>query len=120
MKFVLQGEYCTLNEYSDAERTHYRKGASIKKSETERAAYELEEQWDGFPHIQPMDFVFTWYRANRRSDPDNIAFAKKFILDAFVEVGIIKNDGWKWVGGFIDEFRVDKDNPRVEITFYAS
>ena len=114
MKFVLLGEYCTLNEYSEAERTHYRYGASIKKAETNRAALELKSQWDGVP-IPKSVFKFTWYRKNRRTDPDNMVFAKKFILDAMQQVGIIKNDGWKQVAGFIDEWDVDPDDPRVEI-----
>lgn len=46
---------------------------------------------------------------------DNIAFAKKFILDALVKKGVLKDDGWKWVKGFTDEFFVDKKNPRVEV-----
>ena len=118
MKFVLQGEYCTLNEYSDAERTHYRKGAGIKKAETERALIDLQTHkymWGIAPPLEQKIFKFTWYRVNRRSDPDNIAFAKKFIMDAFVESGLIKNDGWKSVKGFIDIFEVDRANPRVEI-----
>lgn len=114
MKFILQGEYCTLNEYSDAERQHYRYGASIKKAETNRAALELKSQWDGTP-VPKSVFKFTWYRTSKRSDPDNIIFAKKFILDAMQIVGIIENDGWKQVAGFVDRWEVDKDNPRVEI-----
>ena len=114
MKFILQGEYSTLNEYSDAERMHYRYGAAIKKAETQRAALELKSQWDGTP-VPKSVFKFTWYRKNKRSDPDNICFAKKFLLDSMQEVGIISNDGWKNVAGFVDSFEVDKDNPRVEI-----
>ena len=67
------------------------------------------------PALRAKIFKFTWYRVNRRSDTDNIAFAKKFIMDAFVESGLIKNDGWKSVKGFIDIFEVDRANPRVEI-----
>ena len=116
MKFVLLGEYCTLNEYSDAERTHYRYGASIKKAETNRAVQDLRaQQWDGETPAPKSIFKFTWYRKNKRTDPDNIAFAKKFLLDSMEEVGIIDNDGWKNVAGFIDEFYVDKENPRVVI-----
>ena len=115
MKFILQGEYSTLNEYSDAERMHYRYGAAIKKAETQRAALELKSQWDGTV-VKQCAIEFTWYRKNRRSDPDNIIFAKKFILDAMQQVGIIENDGWKQIVGFVDEWKVDKDNPRVEIT----
>lgn len=116
MKFILQGEYTTLNEYSNAERTHYRYGASIKKAETQRAANELvfQRRTDA-PPVPKSIFKFTWYRKNKRTDPDNIVFAKKFILDAMQLVGIIENDGWNQVAGFIDDFKVDKDNPRVEI-----
>jgi len=114
MKFILEGEWTTLNEYSNAERTHYRYGASIKKAETNRAAMELKLQWDGTV-IPKSIFKFTWYRKNKRTDPDNISFAKKFILDAMQEVGIIENDGWSQIAGFIDEYKVDKDYQRVEI-----
>ena len=125
MKFILQGEYCTLNEYSDANRTHYRYGASIKKAETNRAVMELGNQftwttpYTGEESYAPKSvFKFTWYRKNRRTDPDNIAFAKKFILDAMQEVGIIENDGWSQIAGFIDDYKVDKNNPRVEIELH--
>ena len=114
MKFILPGEYISLNEYSSAERTHYRYGASIKKAETNRAALELKLQWDGVP-IPKSIFKFTWYRCNRRTDPDNFCFSVKFLMDAMVQIGMINNDGWNNVAGYIHEWRVDKDNPRVEI-----
>lgn len=117
MRFVLPGEYTTLNEYSDANRTHYRYGASIKKAETARAVVDLRQQWDGEP-VGKATFKFVWYRKNRRTDPDNIIFAKKFLLDALQEVGVIENDGWKQIVGFEDTWKVDKDNPRVEIVIY--
>jgi len=115
MKFILLGEYTTLNEYTDANRTHYRVGAGVKKTETERARWELRQQFGDAPPLPKSILKFTWYRKNKRTDPDNIAFAKKFILDAMQEVGIISNDGWSQVAGFIDCFEVDKDNPRVTI-----
>ena len=119
MKFILRGEYCTLNEYSDAERRNYRYGASIKKAETNRAALELKIQWNG--EVVPKSvFKFTWYRKNRRTDPDNMVFAKKFILDAMQIVGIIENDGWKQIAGFIDEWYVDADDTRVEIELHET
>ena len=114
MKFILLGEYTTLNEYTNANRIYYGHGASIKKAETNRAALELKLQWDGEP-VSKAVFKFTWYRKNKRTDPDNIVFAKKFILDAMQQVGIIKNDGWSQVAEFTDTWEVDKDNPRIEI-----
>jgi Holliday junction resolvase RusA-like endonuclease len=61
-------------------------------------------------------FIFHWIEKDRRRDKDNIAMAKKFILDSLQEWGVLKNDGWKQVLGFIDIFSVDKINPRVEVS----
>ena len=42
----------------------------------------------------------------------------KYILDAMIETGLIKNDGWKNVEGFKDRFEIDKDKPRVEVLVF--
>ena len=47
---------------------------------------------------------FTWREKDKGRDLDNIAFAKKFILDAMVRRGIIPDDSQKWVKGFSDSF----------------
>ena len=60
--------------------------------------------------------VFAWYCKNKKVDPDNISFAKKFILDGFQDAKLIENDGFKQICCFQDIFHVDKDNPRVEIS----
>lgn len=59
--------------------------------------------------------IFRWYCKNQKKDPDNISFAKKFILDGMVKAGVLENDGWKQVAGFQDEFYLDKQHPRVEV-----
>lgn len=61
------------------------------------------------------DWTFVWYRKNRRNDPDNIQVGTKYIFDAFVKNGVIENDGWNEINSITHKFRVDKDNPRVEI-----
>ena len=48
---------------------------------------------------------------------DNVAFARKFVQDALVRCGVLKNDGWAQVENFTDAFSVDKKNPRVEVRF---
>lgn len=58
---------------------------------------------------------FTWIEPNARRDMDNIAFAKKFILDAIKKYGLIADDGQKYIAGFSDSFGVDKRNPRIEV-----
>lgn len=62
--------------------------------------------------------VFRWYEKDRRRDKDNVAMAKKFILDSLQEMDIIRNDGWKEIIGFVDEFFIDKENPRIEVLLY--
>lgn len=43
------------------------------------------------------------------------AFGRKVIQDALVETHVLKNDGWKEIVGFRDDFYIDKENPRVEV-----
>ncbi|WP_302419996.1 hypothetical protein [uncultured Megasphaera sp.] len=69
--------------------------------------------------IDKAKIVFRWIEPNRRRDKDNVAFAKKFILDSLQEVGIIKNDGWDEIISFRDEFYIDRNNPRVEVYIFA-
>lgn len=57
---------------------------------------------------KPIRLSFVWItpKSDRR-DPDNICFAKKFILDALQQAGKLKNDSKKYVtGGFIDNFEI--------------
>lgn len=64
---------------------------------------------------KPM-FHLTWYAKDRRTDKDNISFADKYIYDGMVDAGLLKNDGFNNLGDFFsNEFKVDRDNPRVEI-----
>jgi hypothetical protein len=46
---------------------------------------------------------------------DNIAVAKKFILDGLLAAKKIKNDGWNEVVGWEEHFNVDRKNPRIEV-----
>lgn len=56
----------------------------------------------------PVAIDFTWIEENRRRDLDNIAFAKKFVLDALVKCGKLKDDNRKHVTAFTDSFRYEK------------
>lgn len=38
------------------------------------------------------------------------------IQDALVHYGILEGDSWKHIAAFTDNFAVDTDNPRVEVT----
>jgi len=53
---------------------------------------------------KPVKINFTWVEGNKKRDLDNICFAKKFILDAMVKFGKLKDDNRKCVTGFTDTF----------------
>lgn len=114
MKLIIQGELTDLNTYIGAMNRNRYAGNSIKRDETQRVTQEcMVCKLDAC--LDPVVLHFTWYMKNKRKDLDNIAFAKKFVLDGMVEAGILYDDSFKWVKGFTDSFVVDKDNPRVEV-----
>lgn len=53
---------------------------------------------------------FEWHERTKRRDADNIASAKKYILDALVKCGVLENDSRKYVKGFYDVIIDDKED----------
>ena len=60
------------------------------------------------PRFHCVTIHFHWIEENKRRDYDNIAFAKKFILDALVKSGKLEDDNRKCVTGFTDTFAYGK------------
>lgn len=91
----------SLNEYIRACRGNMYSGADMKKSYESDICLFLNK----LPQIsEPVSIHFHWVEGNKRRDLDNIAFAKKFILDAMVKCGKLKDDNRRCVAGFIDTF----------------
>ena len=111
--FTFRGRFPSLNEYIDAERTNRFKAAAMKRKYTD-AVVEAANNMPAF--LDPVHVTFNWYERDKRRDPDNVAFAKKFIFDGLVKAGVIKNDTHRWVLGFDDNFFIDPDRPRVVVT----
>lgn len=112
---IIDGRLPNLNDYTKACRTSPVVGNKMKQEQEEHIADFILEQLNGVHFYGKVYLHFRWIEANRNRDLDNICFAKKFILDALKKTGVIKNDGWKDVYGFTDEFDVDAFNPRVEV-----
>lgn len=109
----MPGQFPTQNEVVKASKSHYMAYANMKKDYTALTMIHAQK----LPKItNKADFIFTWYRKDRRSDPDNIAGGIKFILDGLVKAGTLENDGWNQINSITHKFEVDKDKPRVEIT----
>jgi hypothetical protein len=112
VKLIIPCELTDLNTYIQAERGNKFAAAEIKQTMTHICSLYTRSLG---PTDKRVKLICTWYCKNQKKDPDNIAFAKKFILDSLVKSRIIANDGWKQVAGFEDYFEVDADKPRVEI-----
>lgn len=91
----------SLNEYVRICRTNPFMASKFKKN--------LEDDIGMFigrlPRFEsPVKIHFHWIEGNKRRDLDNIAFAKKFILDALVKYGKLADDNRKCVTAFTDTF----------------
>ena len=63
---------------------------------------------------RPVRLKFTWYEQTYKRDKDNVAFAKKYILDALQKSEILPNDNNQYIDGFQDDF-VYKQGDKVVV-----
>jgi len=118
VSFTIQGKLANLNDYTCANRRNKYAGAQMKGQAEHVIIGAIQSQIHNVHFTMPVMMCYTWIEKDKRRDKDNIAFARKFIQDALVKTGVLKNDGWDYIEGFTDRFSVDKKNPRiiVEIT----
>ena len=121
-KITIAGELTDLNTYVGAMNRNRYAGNQIKRDETYRVQLIAQSAMNSGActtpdHEKPVRINYHWVTPNKRKDLDNVCFAKKFINDGLVAAGVLVDDSRKYVAGFTDSFSVDKENPRVEITF---
>lgn len=106
-------ELVDLNKFVNAQRANRFGGNKIKRQNTELCKTYFKKAINEGLKLNsdslPINITFEWHVKNKRKDKDNIAFAKKFVLDGMVESGLIPNDGWKEVGSLTDTFQVNKE-----------
>lgn len=116
LKVTIPDTLMDLNTFINKQRTNRYVGNYVKQQETLKVSRVFSQHLDKFEDLKlPIRLDITWVMENRRKDKDNIAFAMKFILDGMIKAGIIENDGWNEISGFTHHFKVDKENPRVEV-----
>lgn len=96
----------SLNEYVNVCRTNPYK-ASKFKADIERDISVFLSRLPKFE--KPIHIHFHWVEGNKRRDLDNVAYAKKHILDAMVKQGVLKDDNRNCVTGFRDTFEYGKE-----------
>ena len=121
-KIVIPGSLPSLNELLAAERATKRGGRGHSPGNDLKQASEMliinaiRKQCPRARPRPPVYIHYAFYEKNRRRDLDNISgAAHKFIQDALVKAGILKNDGWAYIIGFDDKFELDKQRPRIEV-----
>ena len=113
---TIPGKLNNLNDYIAAERSNRYRGAKMKADNGNAVSLAVMQCMKGVRIRRPVFMEYTWVEPDRRRDLDNISsFGRKVIQDALVNAGVLKDDGWKHVVGFSDRFRVDKENPRIEV-----
>ena len=108
----IQGKMPGLNDYIEVERKHRQLAAKMKRLETERVAWAAKS----LPIFhKPIRMTIVYREQNRKRDKDNIAFAKKFILDGLVMARRLLNDTWNWINGWSETFVVDPTDPGITV-----
>lgn len=116
-KLVIQGKLDGLNEYTSANRSNPYKGGKMKSKNEDIVICYIRQQLRGSHITKQVILEYAFYEPNKKRDLDNISsFAHKVIQDSLVKTGILKNDGWNEIKGYTDNFYVDKNNPRIEVT----
>lgn len=96
----------SCNEYINACRTGKYVGAKMKAETEDLICFYISK----LPEFKnPVKINFHWIESNKRRDLDGICFAKKFILDALVKAGKLKDDNRKCVTAFTDTFSYGKE-----------
>lgn len=111
--FIVQSKLPSLNQYINACRLNKFAGAKFKK-DTEKIiedAIDIYLKHNSLQSVdEPVKIRFDWHEKTMRRDADNIASAKKYILDAMQNKNILPNDNRKYVKGFYDDIIDDDEN----------
>lgn len=111
--FTIGKKLPSLNDYIRANRSNRYQGAKFKADVEEYISFCIGSALEEGTLRKPKGKVyvrFEWHEKTKMRDADNIASAKKFILDALVKEGILKDDSRKYVVGFRDEIVDDSDD----------
>lgn len=115
---TIPGRLPGLNEYTSACRTNHMTGAKMKQDSQDVVLWSIRAKMRRVHFEKPVFMLFTFYEKDRRRDRDNVAsYARKVIQDALVKAGTLEDDGWDYVTGYLDQFKVDSKNPRIVVEF---
>lgn len=118
-QFTIDGKLPNLNDYIHAINSNRHKGNNLKQESQDIVYYSILKQLRGLKCAEPVYVEYFFYEPNKKRDKDNVsAFAHKVVHDAMQQAGVIKNDNWDGIMGMADNFYVDKNSPRIEVTIH--
>lgn len=103
-------QHPSLNEYYKA---NFQAANTLKQTWKEFVIWLVNDLKLNDFRINQCEIKYTtFFKTNRRHDPDNVS--PKFVLDGFVEAGLLEDDDYKHIVSLITECEIDKENPRME------
>lgn len=99
-ELVINAQLPSLNQYQNACRSHWSRGAEFKKSIEELIGWSIRQALtkQTLRRVEkPCEIFIEWHEKTKRRDVDNIQSAQKFILDALQHYKVIKRDSRKYV-----------------------
>ena len=106
-----------LNNYLSECGRHPMKGGKMKKDYMMIAINAIRKQLPRTVIMGRVRIHYRFFESSKKRDPSNVAaMSVKVIEDALQKCGVISNDGWANIAGYSQDFFVDKDNPRIEVT----
>jgi len=116
---TIPGEFPDMNRIIMASKRHWSEYAKFKRTYTDLVVAAAKNRHEPITEY-PVWLTFDWYCKDRRIDPDNIAAAKKMIIDGLVAAGILTGDGWNHISRLSDTFHIDRHNTRVTVSLTAA
>lgn len=111
--FLIKHKLPSLNEWWYAIARNKYIGSKFKQEVEEVIGWAIKQALTSKSLRKPSGAViirFEWHERTKKRDADNIASAKKFILDALVKNGVLEDDSRKYVKGFYDTIIDDKED----------
>jgi len=115
--FVIEQKLPSLNEVIGSNRANRMMAAKQKREiQSDILTYIRLACLNGdlVPQRKRCTVSITWHERTKKRDVDNIQSAQKFVLDAMVEGGILKDDSRKYVAQIYHHI-VDDDRDYVEV-----
>ncbi len=114
----MPGQTPGMNDILAAKGNAFRGGyngySKLKKQWTDTIG--LLAQVQGIKPIESGYFTYLCLERNKQRDPSNVACgAVKIIEDALQEIGVLKNDGWAQMLGYVPYLSVDAAAPGVAL-----